>query len=307
MEKKLIKVLPILLIAIVIINAICSSINNIPDTVETYITLAKTVLITYLTSFIVFYVDFKKNKSAMSILGLVGIAVCIILTIIYTVKVNSDIKTTNYHEIKKIYESVKTYSKLQMTVTQIIGLLRLIVIIRLISINTTDSIAQLSKAGAYLTLIINKLINTVGIWKEIETKSFIYKVGDVSGDLCTILVVTFIIFQLLAEEEKELLTKEKIEEPIPEQKPIGLPPSNGLSFRNPAQEELDARIAAEKAQQKLEQQSVQNTMNPQTAQNQFLGQAPTISTTQQQSTFQQQNPYTVTQNAEMPPFSTHNN
>lgn len=229
MDRKFIKILPIILMVIVIANEICSSIKGISLEVPIYVALAKTILMTYITSFLVFYVGLKKKQSPMALIGLIAVGVCLLLVVIYFIKSDSIMKLTDYNEMKKARDSLATLRNIQSTATQIVSALRIMVIIQLISVNTTDSITQLSKVGAVLAIVVDRFINIIGIWKELSIDSFIYKVGSVASDTVTILVFTFIVFQLFAEEDKELLAKEKIESPLPDN-----PQASGLDYKDAA-------------------------------------------------------------------------
>lgn len=258
MDKKIVKILPIILIIIAIASTICSSIKG-SSSISTHIIIAETILMTYVASFLVFYVDFRKNKSILSIIGLIGIGICFILAILYYIKSNNMSKM-DYDSIMNAHKNINTIRKLYTTMDQIVNSLRLVVIIGLISIKVEDSITKLSKKSSFVAIIISLIINIYMVWKSVETTSFVYRLGGLFSNLTTILVFAFIIFQLFAEEEKEVPSNTNTEVSVstPPQPSSYAFSMNGPKFRNPALEEQEARIAAEKAQREALQQMTNN-------------------------------------------------
>ena len=238
MDKKIMKIMPIVFILILIASVINSLDIDLPSKLSTGILYTETLVTSLIIEFLIFYYDYKKNKSAVSIIGLLGIALYIIISIVYLVISNNSIKNLDMNSLQSYMKLSKAILNIEETITYVIDMLKYFSMLSIMNHKINDQIATISQIGVYLS-------------------SFVYYMINIG--LINICIFTFVIYQLFAEEELKLAQ-------VAEEKPKEAPnpqafQTNGPRFRNPALEAQQARLA--------QQQNQQQPMNNQMGQNQF--------------------------------------
>ncbi|MBQ6404934.1 MAG: hypothetical protein IJJ63_02655 [Bacilli bacterium] len=259
MDKKIMKIMPIVFILILIASIINSLDIDLPSKLSTGILYTETLVTSLIMEFLIFYYDYKKNKSAVSIIGLLGIALYIIISIVYLVISNNSIKNLDMNSLQSYMKLSKAILNIEETITYVIDMLKYFSMLSIMNHKTNNQIATISQIGVYLSSFVYYMINIGLVFVTEKTPDFIRIISKTSYRLINICIFTFVIYQLFAEEELKLAQ-------VAEEKPKEAPnpqafQTNGPRFRNPALEAQQARLA--------QQQNQQQPMNNQMGQNQF--------------------------------------
>lgn len=190
MEKKLIKIVPILMLlglfvgAYINFNEISKSENYI------YFSTLHGILTDYCIPIIVFCYVLKKDKSDYAKIGLYCIVLSIIANIIYML--------TSHSMHYKIY----SYSfKVKQTIGYAIDILKYQGILSLIE--SDNSNANTFKQYAIAVYALSEICYIIPIWAKIDASSVIYKIGGVLYNLFKVLVFAFLSTKLTSEDKKE--------------------------------------------------------------------------------------------------------
>ncbi len=228
---------------------------------------------------IIFYADRNKNNSLIPLAGYIGIGIYIIILIAYLLIAKA--QPSSMEEYKIFYEKVKRYANYQELAKNLIISLEYVSIVNLLHFRTLNSKSQMMKVFAFLSAVVFFILSTIVIWKTEDNEKLQYAV-EMTKNIYYLFLALFITLQALGDGE---LLAPATEAPLTNnvQNNTELPTStnqetifgNSTSgkpkFRNPALEEQEARLAAQKdaqeqmnnQQEMLIQSETQSTqMNP---------------------------------------------
>lgn len=249
---------------------ICGMEDKLNDTFGSVLVLI--VLLTEICALpaIIFYLDRNKNDSLIPIAGYISIGLYLISIIAYIVTLKSK-KTASIEELKAIYESIKKITNFQEFSKNLITLFEYASIVNILHFKVLNSKAQLSKTLAFIAAFIFFVLSSILIWKTENTEKLQYSVSF-TKDVYFIFLALFVTFQSFGDgelnvpvAETQQLNSGQTQEPSTSssnQEPIfGNSASGKPKFRNPALEEQEARLAAQKAaQNQMNNQQVMPTM-----------------------------------------------
>ncbi len=262
MDKKIVKIIPILFLIILVASIINTIYEDLPSSVSTGIVLAESMVSVCIIEFLVFYIDYKKNKSVISIIGLIGIALYITLNIVYLIMSKNILKSaSSYESLKSSYKLLKTFGNIEQTTMNIISMLKYYSIFNLINNKNNDQISTLAQIGAYLAVFIHYGISIGAIFSEKALPKFITITNSASYQCIKIFVFTFVIYQLFAEDE--IKVAKALEESASKPSNPQAFQTNGPRFRNPALEAQEARLAQQQNQSQQQQVMNSQQMMPQ--------------------------------------------
>lgn len=287
MDKKIIRFFPLFLILCLLLDIVLANITVDSKGIWFYIIEFVSFVDIFAVTGVIFYIDHKKNESISSIIGLIGIAISFIVTVV-SIILAKNIDVSDLSSLTKITNQAKTMRNISTVLAQTISCLKYLSIINLISVNLNNSITDLSRKGSIITNIIHHALKIYITLGNISTKNFLYKASNYTFRIFEIMMLTFIIYQFLSEEESHinddvrdiqntiskinnntvgmnmsmsmnnnLNTMNTNQVPIPTPQATS---SHEIKFRNPALEEQQRRLAEEERQRTLGQQSMQ--LNP---------------------------------------------
>lgn len=302
MDKKIIRFFPLFLILCLILDIVLSNITADSKGIWLYIIDFLSLIDIFAVTFVIFYIDHKKNESISSIIGLIGIALSFIVTVV-SIILAKNIDVSNLSSLSKIANQSKTMRNISTILNQTISCLKYLSIINLISVNLNNSITNLSRKGAMLTNIIHHALQLYIILGEVSTKNFLYKASNYTFKVFEILMLTFIIYQFLSEEESHInddvrdiqntiskinnntigmnmsmnnnINTISINQPqmVPQTPPVANS-SHEIKFRNPALEEQQRRLKEEERLRAMQQTPQINATYQQQVPNQVQTQIP---------------------------------
>ena len=219
---------------------------------------------------IVFYADRNRNDSLSPFAGYIGIVLYMIIVIAYLVMLKSK-SSTSIGELSAFYEKLKRYANFQELAKNLIITFEYVSIVNLLQFKSLDSKSQMMKVFAFLGAFIFFVLSTVLIWKTKDNEKLQYAV-EVAKSAYYLFLALFITFQAMGDGEiltptPEVPTTNNVENSTETPTSTTSEPMFGNSssgkpkFRNPALEEQEARLAAQKAAQ--EQMNNQQGMMPQ--------------------------------------------
>lgn len=250
MGKTIVKLLPVVFLLILAATILVASDVKMSTDLKIVIAFLETIVSTTIIELLIFFVDFKKNKSIVSIAGFISLLVYVVIAIIVVVMAHKTMKNLDFTAIQKFYEKVEKFQRVEEIALEVIAILKYYSIFNLISISTDDVLVIISKISAYVSVLVYH-----GLCMGEKLSDFLTKVKSVSKELIPIAIFAFVVYQLFAEEEQQ--TREVIEESSQDKPKTDFSTSNGPRFRNPALEAQQARLAE---QQNQANQSPQNPM-----------------------------------------------
>jgi hypothetical protein len=293
MAKQILKALPLVFLIILIGSLMILSGVNFPSWAETAITAAELISISCIIELLIFYVDFKKNQSVSSAIGLLGVGLYIILAIVVLVMSETMLNSSNYDSIKETYKLIKNIKLAGSITKEIIAMLKYFSIFSLISHKSTDGIAEISKIIAYFSTFVYHTLNIAyDVVDYSKIPNFVSIIREGSNELIKIAVFAFVIYELFTEEEVRQAEIKMERASNPQQAPAFQP--NGPRFRNPALEAQEARLA---------QQNQNNQVNQPVTPTTIVNQQPVQTQTTMMPTPSQIAPNDVYQ---MPPINNNN-
>ena len=250
MGKTIVKLLPVVFLLILAATILVASDIKMSMDLKIVIAFLETIVSTTIIELLIFFVDFKKNKSIVSIAGFISLLVYVAIAIIVVVMAHKTMKNLDFSAIQKFYEKVEKLQRVEGIALEVIAILKYYSIFNLISISTDDVLVIISKISAYVSVLVYH-----GLCMGEKLSDFLTKVKSVSKEVIPIAIFAFVVYQLFAEEEQQ--TREVIEESSQDKPKTDFSTSNGPRFRNPALEAQQARLAE---QQNQANQSPQNPM-----------------------------------------------
>ena len=250
MGKTIVKLLPVVFLLILTATILVASDIKMSTDLKIVIAFLETIVSTTIIELLIFFVDFKKNKSIVSIAGFISLLVYVAIAIIVVVMAHKTMKNLDFSAIQKFYEKVEKLQRVEGIALEVIAILKYYSIFNLISISTDDVLVIISKISAYVSVLVYH-----GLCMGEKLSDFLTKVKSVSKEVIPIAIFAFVVYQLFAEEEQQ--TREVIEESSQDKPKTDFSTSNGPRFRNPALEAQQARLAE---QQNQANQSPQNPM-----------------------------------------------
>ena len=250
MGKTIVKLLPVVFLLILTATILVASDIKMSMDLKIVIAFLETIVSTTIIELLIFFVDFKKNKSIVSIAGFISLLVYVVIAIIVVVMAHKTMKNLDFSAIQKFYEKVEKLQRVEGIALEVIAILKYYSIFNLISISTDDVLVIISKISAYVSVLVYH-----GLCMGEKLSDFLTKVKSVSKEVIPIAIFAFVVYQLFAEEEQQ--TREVIEESSQDKPKTDFSTSNGPRFRNPALEAQQARLAE---QQNQANQSPQNPM-----------------------------------------------
>lgn len=250
MGKTIVKLLPVVFLLILAATILVASDIKMSTDLKIVIAFLETIVSTTIIELLIFFVDFKKNKSIVSIAGFISLLVYVAIAIIVVVMAHKTMKNLDFSAIQKFYEKVEKLQRVEGIALEVIAILKYYSIFNLISISTDDVLVIISKISAYVSVLVYH-----GLCMGEKLSDFLTKVKSVSKEVIPIAIFAFVVYQLFAEEEQQ--TREVIEESSQDKPKTDFSTSNGPRFRNPALEAQQARLAE---QQNQANQSPQNPM-----------------------------------------------
>ena len=250
MGKTIVKLLPVVFLLILAATILVASDIKMSTDLKIVIAFLETIVSTTIIELLIFFVDFKKNKSIVSIAGFISLLVYVAIAIIVVVMAHKTMKNLDFSAIQKFYEKVEKLQRVEGIALEVIAILKYYSIFNLISISTDDVLVVVSKISAYVSVLVYH-----GLCMGEKLSDFLTKVKSVSKEVIPIAIFAFVVYQLFAEEEQQ--TREVIEESSQDKPKTDFSTSNGPRFRNPALEAQQARLAE---QQNQANQSPQNPM-----------------------------------------------
>ncbi len=210
---------------------------------------------------IVFYADRNKNDSLSPLAGYICIGLYFIIVIAYLVVLKSKATTTftSTAELNDFYDKMQKYKNFQELAKNLVLVFEYVSIVNLLQFKSLNSKSQMMRVFAYLGAFIFFVLSTVLIWKTEDNTKLQYSV-EIAKSAYYLFLALFITFQAMGDGEVLAPATEvpltnsvqnSIETPAStNQEPIfGNSASGKPKFRNPALEEQEARIAAQKAAQ----------------------------------------------------------
>ena len=260
----------ILVSVIVKFIVLCNKIDNIDDNLT--IILALVVLVSEVCAIpaILFYVDRNKNDSLIPIAGYISIVVFIGIVTAYIITLKNS-ETQSMAELNALYEKVNNFKNYQNLVKNIIVLFEYVTIVNLLHFKTLNSKAQLSKVFAFLAAFIFFVLSTILIWKTEDNEKLQYA-AEMTKDIYYLFLALFVTFQSIGDgvlsvpvtetqQSNSEQSQEQISNPVNQEPIFGNSASGKPKFRNPALEEQEARLAAQKAaQNQTSNQQIMPTM-----------------------------------------------
>ena len=250
MGKTIVKLLPVVFLLILTATILVASDIKMSTDLKIVIAFLETIVSTTIIELLIFFVDFKKNKSIVSIAGFISLLVYVVIAIIVVVMAHKTMKNLDFSAIQKFYEKVEKLQRVEGIALEVIAILKYYSIFNLISISTDDVLVIISKISAYVSVLVYH-----GLCMGEKLSDFLTKVKSVSKEVIPIAIFAFVVYQLFAEEEQQ--TREAIENSPQEKPKTDFSTSNGPRFRNPALEAQQARLAE---QQNQANQPPQNLM-----------------------------------------------
>lgn len=256
MDKKLMKIMPIIFILVLIASIVESLWEDMPSQLSTGIVYTETMVATLILELLIFYYDYKKNKSAVSIIGLMGIALYIIISLVYLIMSKTAAKNVDIDSLQSYIKTTRIILNIEQITSYIVSMLKYFSMVNIMSHKTNDQIVSMSQIGVYLSAFAYYMINIVLIFITENVPKFVNIISKNSYRLINIFLFTFVIYQYFAEEDLKIAeaTEEKVKELTKNQ---AFQP-NGPRFRNPALEAQQARLAQQ-----------QNSVSPQPQYNQM--------------------------------------
>ena len=287
MKENVGKILPIILLLSLIISAITSfaDISDMNETLTYSLAAFLQIVETCGVAFLVYYMARNKKDSIVGIFGYLSIVVYIVVIIAYLIYVkNIDTSKLVFSSasISEYYDKIKVFTNVRTVVLAVIELLKYMCIIQLISENTHDNISYLAKMGSYLAVIVYAGLSIIVVFQK-DSSETLLKVIELANQAFTMFMATFIIFQYINREESVVeplpATSEQPTSPQPQASEgtfsaFGDPNKNKPRFRNPALEEQEARLAAEKAAKEATQSQQTPISNQQMVNQNMMNQPP---------------------------------
>lgn len=239
MGKNIMRFFPILLALCILVDIVGLFVTDISANAWITVKSISTIIDSISISLVVFYVAIKKDDMAF---GKIGLAVLLLYVAIELISIIA-FKTFDLNiKYIKVYSVVITIERI---IGYVINCLRYWCILELISECASGSRTELIKIGAEITIAIFYLFSVIILLAEIDYTATFYKLNNIVYSLFELAVLTFIVYQVLDNEEKTVLAPTPVEQSS-ESNPFA---DNKPKFRNPALEEQEARI---KAQQEAE-------------------------------------------------------
>ena len=256
MNNKIIKFVPLLLVASVIAEIIPLIIKDLSLTTSFWIIGITSMVFAITIAFIIFYADLKRNNSVIASIGMFVTVIYAISTIIALV---SSRNMTSLSDL----ETAANLAKFQATLTAILEALRYMSITNLVSLENNSNTTSLFKNGTLISAGLLGLLGVISAWSTVTIDSKLPEIISITRDVFKTMIYSFIFIQVVEAEEN---INKKVAEPVQEQSQLQQPQqdtnnifmSNTPKFRNPALEEQEARIKAQQIQN-----SVNNIQQPQ--------------------------------------------
>lgn len=277
MNNKIIKFIPLLLVASIIAEIIPSIISDLSISASFWMVGIAAIVFSATIAFIIFYADLKRNNSPSASIGM-------FVTVIYVIAAFITLIVTKNATLGD-YKTIGNLAKFQVTLTGILEALRYMSIISLISIENKSSTTQLFKTGALISAGVLGIVEIASAWASIEVAIYLPKILAVTKEVLQVMIYSYILLQVIESDENPKIEQEIVKTPQ-NQEPqaqfnnmvISNTPNtftNTPKFRNPALEEQEARIKAEQMQRAAMTQNptpqVENTVTLQQNQNNING------------------------------------
>lgn len=258
MTKKAIKIIPLILVICLIIDAINLFVPDTPKFMS-YLAIFSTVGGLFATSLLVFIWDIIRNNSDLAKFGLVLIIVYAVLSFVLNLVFKKALTDGGSIDLYSIL------SKIQSTVLVLINGLNYYCITRLLSKKSNDSLIQKVQVISTIAILAYCGSKLIRVWGSFDMDSFMYKLPSLLDSIMIYSIVSFAILQLVDDtptlEEvaaKPQLATGTVTNGITAPNAFQQNTNGGMSttprFRNPALEQQEAMFAQQQAQQQQIQQ-----------------------------------------------------
>ena len=250
MNNKIIKYIPLLLVASVIAQIIPVVITDLSLITSYWLLGIATMIFSSTIAFIIFYADSKRNNSVVASIGLFVTAIYVVSSIISLIIARNTSSLSDYNTISNL-------AKFQATLTAVLEMLRYMSITSLISIENNSNTTNLFKMGAYISAGVYGLLGVISVWSVSSIDLTLPKLLTVTKEVLQIMIYSIILIQVVESGENNSEIESHPVSPTNTQAQfnnmvISNEPTptftNTPKFRNPALEEQEARIKAEQMQ-----------------------------------------------------------
>ena len=196
------------------------------------------IAIQCLVPFIIFYIDYKLNKNKLSVAGF------IFLGIYYFYYVFNALTIIDFEATKSVEASLK----------YIVNILEYSALTMMLLKNEDEVVVKTGKIGILVSIFLNQGLEIAKVWFTDSYNTVLRDLCNMTGSIFILFVCYVLYSQYIKEIEKPIVEEDIIEAKVVKENQKLKSVFGGKKFRNPALEEQEKRLAAEREARKKEKE-----------------------------------------------------